>query len=99
MINRCSVCKSVIQKGEAYYEAEPNCIMPDDIPVNQYTQSLMSERLGDYVAIKICMKCIQRAKETAPCQSKPKASEKEVFSKPKPRRLNNGGVGTREETT
>lgn len=85
MINRCSVCKRIIGKGEVFYQAEPECILPDNIPRNQYTSSLLDERMMDYVSITICTQCIQRAKESSPTQDKPVASER-TLSKPEPRK-------------
>jgi hypothetical protein len=83
---RCNVCSKVVSSGDIFYTAHADCRLPGSIPKNHvvYAQTLLEQRLSDYIDLTVCSECIARAKGAAPKVEKPIASNRE-FAKPKPR--------------
>ena len=90
---RCNVCRKVVSSGDIFYVAHADCKLPGSIPSNhvKYAQTLLEQRLNEYIDLTVCNECIERAKASAPVVEKPVASSRE-FAKPKPRINNETGV-------
>jgi len=80
MTTKCSTCSHDIPRGEIFFTAIANCLLPESIPDKHktYSQNLLATRLKDFDDFIICSNCVQRLKQMSPVVTKPKPVKRDI---------------------